>query len=334
MTGTARQNLFSVLLTGLIASCVTPTSAKPGKSISVETKAISHFLPGSPDKTMFGDLKFLGGFELRSKHEDFGGISGVRLLQGGGDFLAVTDQGHWLSGQIKRDDLKPVGLAKMRMGRLRKASGKKLKGKRNSDAEGLEYLGKGDGFLISFERNHRAARFTWQNEKLRQLSGIQEIDLNSYDLENNHGPEAIARSPLNGDTYIFPEGDEVSDALYRGFKLDKNGISDINVIREGPFRITDAAFSKNGDLFLLERHYNPIVGVSMRIRRFTGAILASGDSLTGEALIEANWQYEIDNMEGLALSELPDGSTRLTIISDDNFSRSQRTLLLEFQLVE
>ena len=43
--------------------------------------------------------------------------------------------------------------------------------------------------------------------------------------------------------------------------------------------------------------------------------------------------YTIDNMEGIAVSREPDGETRLTLISDDNFRRDiQRTLLLQFSL--
>jgi hypothetical protein len=40
----------------------------------------------------------------------------------------------------------------------------------------------------------------------------------------------------------------------------------------------------------------------------------------------------IDNFEGIAAKEMPDGGIRLYIISDNNFSASQRTLLMVFDL--
>jgi hypothetical protein len=49
-------------------------------------------------------------------------------------------------------------------------------------------------------------------------------------------------------------------------------------------------------------------------------------------LIEADLGEEIDNMEGLAVHQEA-GKTILTLISDDNFSMIQRTILLEFELV-
>jgi len=39
-------------------------------------------------------------------------------------------------------------------------------------------------------------------------------------------------------------------------------------------------------------------------------------------------------MEGLAVHQDASGSVVLTLISDDNFSRLQRTLLLQFTLTE
>jgi hypothetical protein len=39
-------------------------------------------------------------------------------------------------------------------------------------------------------------------------------------------------------------------------------------------------------------------------------------------------------MEGIDAHVTPDGETVLTLVSDDNFSMLQRTLLLQFALVE
>ncbi len=70
----------------------------------------------------------------------------------------------------------------------------------------------------------------------------------------------------------------------------------------------------------------------MRIRRVPLAELKGGALLDGPVLVEADLGYEIDNMEGLSVHQ-ENGRTILTLISDDNFSVIQRTLLLEFELV-
>jgi len=49
-------------------------------------------------------------------------------------------------------------------------------------------------------------------------------------------------------------------------------------------------------------------------------------------LIEAGAGYQIDNIEGIAVRATADGETLLDLISDDNRSFLQRTVLLQFAL--
>ena len=91
------------------------------------------------------------------------------------------------------------------------------------------------------------------------------------------------------------------------------------------------AFLPDGDLALLERWYKPWRGVGMRIRRVPGRSIRPGAVLDGNYLVEADLGQEIDNMEGLCVHQ-GGGKTVLTLISDDNFSFLQRTVLLEFEL--
>lgn len=70
----------------------------------------------------------------------------------------------------------------------------------------------------------------------------------------------------------------------------------------------------------------------MRIRRIAIGDLRPGAVLDGETLIEADLGYEIDNMEGIGVHRDASGATVLTVISDDNFSPIQRTILLQFEM--
>ena len=72
----------------------------------------------------------------------------------------------------------------------------------------------------------------------------------------------------------------------------------------------------------------------MRIRRVPLADVKPGATIDGPVLIEADMGYQIDNMEGLSVHRAADGALVLTLISDDNFSFIQRTLLLQFTLAE
>jgi hypothetical protein len=52
----------------------------------------------------------------------------------------------------------------------------------------------------------------------------------------------------------------------------------------------------------------------------------------GPVIFEADFRYQIDNMEALSVHRSPSGALILTLLSDDNYSPLQRTLLLQFVL--
>ena len=71
----------------------------------------------------------------------------------------------------------------------------------------------------------------------------------------------------------------------------------------------------------------------MRIRRIAGEELTSGAVVAAETLVAADLRFQIDNMEGLAVHVNEQGETIIAIVSDDNGSPLQRTLLLYFALI-
>ena len=56
--------------------------------------------------------------------------------------------------------------------------------------------------------------------------------------------------------------------------------------------------------------------------------------MDGPILLFADMGYQIDNMEALGVHQTARGETVLTLLSDDNFSAVQRTLLLQFTLLD
>ena len=89
----------------------------------------------------------------------------------------------------------------------------------------------------------------------------------------------------------------------------------------------------DGNLLVLERRFSWTRGLAIRIRSVPLAAIKPGALVDGRELIFADMGSQIDNMEGLSVHRAADGALVLTLISDDNFSPLQRTLLLQFTLV-
>jgi len=75
-------------------------------------------------------------------------------------------------------------------------------------------------------------------------------------------------------------------------------------------------------------------GLAVRMRRIALGEIKPGAVVDGPVLFDVDLGYEIDNMEGLSVHRNAGGEVVLTLISDDNFSAVQRTLLLQFTLAE
>jgi hypothetical protein len=102
------------------------------------------------------------------------------------------------------------------------------------------------------------------------------------------------------------------------------------------FSLTSLDRLPDGGYVALERFYAPIIGARARITRFPASALeAGGDVLPDvEELARLGPPDPVDNFEGISAVRMPNGVTRLYIVSDDNFSSRQCTLLLAFDVVE
>jgi hypothetical protein len=72
--------------------------------------------------------------------------------------------------------------------------------------------------------------------------------------------------------------------------------------------------------------------VFMRIRRIDVADIKPGARLDGVVLYETEGGGMVDNMEAIAVHTATDGRVILTIMSDDNYNPTQRTLLMRFAM--
>ena len=306
-------------------------------ALSVRSTRIDHFVLREPDVRRFGRLEFLGGLELSSTSKTFGGFSGLAVAADGRRLTAITDTGAWLGATLAVTDAgAPTGLLDAVMAPMLGPDGQPLARLKRSDSEGLAMA---DGVAyVTFERQPEIMRFALQRDGFAARGEALPRPPGLLRLHANKGLEAIAvvpSGPYAGSLIVVaeapPRGEDDRATLPGWFVTGPRGAT-FEVARYGAFAVTDAAFLPDGDLLLLERSFAWLDGVAMRIRRVPGRDLRPGARLEGEEILKADMRSQIDNMEGLAVHREADGSIVLTLISDDNFSFLQRTILLRFRL--
>lgn len=320
-----------------LGACAVPGAAEAVEQtrfpVGVSVRAITAFEPRNPDRRRFGALQFRSGLVLSSGHPRFGGFSGLARLNDGRDFVAVSDRGDWLTARITSQAGKLAGLDDAEVAAILGASGRPLARSGLYDTESLCIA---DGVAyVGIERRHEIVRFDWAGQGVEARARSVPVPPEVKRLPRNRGLEAIGvvpSGPFKGALVAIAERSGKEDEPTLGVLLGGPQPGLFQVARHDGYDITDLAFLPSGDMLLLERWYQPLRGVGMRIRRIAGREIRPGAFLDGSRLIEADLGYEIDNMEGLSV-HLESGRTVLTLISDDNFSFLQRTLLLEFELL-
>jgi len=314
-----------ILIAAIAICAMTVAETVHARDVEIIAKPIMHFKPDEPNQILFGRLQFMGGLELSSDNDDFGGLSGLRMTDS--RLYAVTDQGMLFTGRLQRISSRLADITEPLLTPILGRNGKAIRGKRNADAEALELSG--NQAFIGFERNDRILAFERKADALRQIPSPLSRGLNEFAFPNNKGPEAVAA--INEDKLLtIAEYAVTVSGNHSAFIVSNGPIQRLEITNIG-YSITDADILGE-DLFVLERFYTPFTGSAMRIRRFDINRVQPGAILDGEVLLEADNSHEIDNMEGLAAMKQPDGTVRLTLVSDNNFSDRQRTLLLEFEL--
>jgi hypothetical protein len=304
--------------------------------VDLQSSQITRFALGSAE-TRFASLEFIGGLELSAQDRRFGQFSGLRFLSPGGAFIGVADHGYWFRGRIERDgDHVPVRVSDFSLQPMVDASGDVVDAKEDKDAEGLDVH---DGIAtVAFERDARIVEYAIGPDGM--AGPLREIDflVPRYELRYNQGFETVARAPDGGhldgarivvaERSIDTEGN-IFAAIVEG---PQRGI--FKVRRSDDFDVTDGAFLPDGDLLLLERRFSVAQGVAMRLRRIEAASLVPGAVVDGTVLMQADLAYRIDNMEALDIWQREDGAAIVSLVSDDNQSFLQRTIYLEFRLID
>jgi len=305
--------------------------------ISIDATPIASFDNRDPTRVRFGALEFRGGLVLTSDYNAFGGVSALHMEADGAHFLAVTDNGSWLKARIVYDASgKPVSIADAEMAPALGSDGTPLAAHGWHDLESLAAAGDGK-FYVGIERVERIVRFDLRKGGLEARGAPIKVPPDFRTFKYNKSLECLAvppeGSPHGGDLITVTERSLDSQGNHRAFILNGDRVERFSVKRSNDFDISDCAVLAPGDLLLLERSFSLTAGVGMRLRRIPLASLKDGALVDGPVLATADMGYQIDNMEGIGVHRTPGGETVLTLVSDDNFSPIQRTLLLQFTLV-
>lgn len=275
-------------------------------------------------------LEFLGGLDVSSPSWVFGGLSGIDMIDSD-TALMIGDSSTYVTTRLVHEGGRLVGLADAEIGSLF-PDGDMSKEAGDAEDVALDPNDRSRGVIV---RERQAnAMLTFQLTRGRPENFEPKL-VGAPDriLRSNSGLESVAyapvASPLSGEIVTIGERPMRGEADFTGWIAGKGSFS---IVRRDSFDVSSARFLPNGDLVLLERRYAPAWGIAMRLRRIAGDTIRAGARLDGEILLDAGMTSQIDNMEGLAVSQDGAGRTILTLVSDDNFSILQRTLILQFAL--
>lgn len=335
MVGTLRfgRPAFLAVLAALVLGCAAPAqSAK----IEIDARPIKSFHLSEPSRTRFGALEFRGGLELASSNHAFGGLSAIRVATDGAHFVALTDRGRWLTGRIVYDAQEHViGIADAVLAPMLGPDGLPLAARGWFDTESIA---EDDGTLyVGIERVNRIVRFDFGRAGVRARGVPIAVPPGVATLPNNKGLEAMVvvpkGLPLAGTLVAISERGLDARGDLKAFLIGGPSPGEFSIRRREGFDITDCALMRSDDLLILERRFSRASGIAMRIRRLALAAIAPHALVDGPELVATDMSYQIDNMEGLSVHRTAGGDVVLTLVSDDNFSPLQRTLLLQFKLI-
>ena len=305
-------------------------------SIEVNARPIASFDPNDRAHLRFGALEYRSGLVLASRFPAFGGLSGLRLDPKGERFISFSDKGNWFTGRIVYQGREMTGLAEVEAAPMLGPDGKPITTRGWFDSESLAL--DGSFAYVGLERVNQVLRFDFSKGFTRSRGEVVPMPPAVKKLPYNQGLEALVfvpkGQPLAGTLIAMSERGLDPQGNLIAFLVGGPTPGQFSVRRTNNFDISDAVLLPSGDLLILERKFSLFSGVGIRIRRIPLASIAPGAVVDGPSIFDADLGQEIDNMEGIDAYVTPEGDTVLTMVSDDNFSLLQRTLLLQFTLVE
>jgi hypothetical protein len=305
-------------------------------SIEVNARHLAGFDLRDRTRMQFGKLRFRSGLVLTSPYSRFGGLSSLRLDASGERFVAASDRGRWFTGRIVYRDKEMAGVADVETAPMLGGDGRTLASHGWYDTESMTRAG--NWIYVGIERVNRIVRFDFGRHGLRARAETVLAPADIRKLPYNSGVEALVTAPkgssLAGALIAISERGLDSEGNIKAYLIGGPSPGSFAVRRSDSFDVSDATLLPGGDLLLLERKLTLLGGIGVRIRRVALAMIGPDAVVDGPSIFDADLGQEIDNFEGLDVHVTAEGDTVLTLVSDDNFSAIQRTLMVQFTLSE
>ena len=323
-----------------------PNSVAAPVAIEVKARPIPSFDMRDRSHLRFGSLQYRSGLVLTSSFPGFGGLSGLRLDEKGERFISFSDKGSWFTGRIVYQGTESsiramTGLADVEAAPMLGPDGRPITARGWFDSESIAIDGSqidNSHVYIGLERVNQVLRFDFSKGFTRSRGEVVSMPAAVKKLPYNKGLEALVfvpkGQPLAGTLIALSERGLDGDGNLIAFLVGGPTPGPFSVRRTEKFDISDATLLPSGDLLVLERKFSLVEGLHVRIRRIPLKSLAPDALVDGPVIFEADLGNEVDNMEGIDAFMTAEGDTVLTMVSDDNFSLLQRTLLLQFTLVD
>ena len=278
-----------------------------------------------PSRHRIGALRFLGGWHLTSDARSFGGLSALDV--NGNRVTALGD-----GGTVVRFRLGRFGTASdASIIRLPDGCGK-VERKTDNDTEALAHNGTRTAWWVSYESRNAMCRTSADftvGESVAKPDAIAAWPRKS-------GPESMTRLS-DGRFLVIAE-----DARYYGdirpiviFDRDPTDpaavATTLGYRAPAGFKPTDVAQLPDGRLLVLNRRFALTSLFSAQLVLLPPLAERPRGVLQGSTIAQLQSPVIADNFEGLSVS-VENGKPIIWMISDNNFMRWQRTLLLKFAL--
>lgn len=288
---------------------------------------IVHYETGCP-AARSKSFRILDSVELRFSPRHgvpFEGVSGLTYDRKRHRLYAVSDRG-WL--YTLKPLIENMKIEKVRLKEavsLKDEKGRTLEGKKWRDAEGLAMAP--DGLLVSFERNPRVVLYRTDGTFAHRVELPKSLKKKRRYRGKNSMLEAVARHPRYG-LVTAPE---------RPLKGEESRYHTIFAKKQRwRFRaagsLTAMEVTEKGNFLIMERSFEWLTGArTIRLSLLYPEECHEGICRIREvATLESEAGCRLDNFEGLTRL----GGNLYLMISDDNGSPFQKTLLVLFEIPE
>lgn len=318
---TARKRKV-VLLLGVILGLAPGTWLRT-PSPPADTSQVVGFVPLPAPEVALGPLELAGAWALFSPNDDFGSYSALVAL-GDGTLLAAGDQGAMMR-------FSPPG-ARATPARIGYFGHDRNRPKRQLDMESMTRDPASGHLWVGFEHDTRIERL---GVGFRPTGTVRPEAMRDWPA--NQGAEAMTRL-ADGRFIVIAEGSrrwfdrEMPGLLFPSDPVAGVAPSAFRFVPPSGYRAVDMAELPDGRVLILLRKvvWGIPPGFAGKLMLADPAMVRAGQVWHAKPLADLKPPLPSDNFEGMAVVP-EDGGVTVWLISDDNNSSFQRTLLLKLR---